>query len=240
MVLWDPGRNILAKTTFSKSDAEWIYQLTHAASVLDRLAALRRSRRPEQAIACRSGSGRVVRAQGARRRCARSRGERTWRWYPLAAVRQRARRRVARSKRARPSRRCRCARQISVELKHAEDPAAARRDRSLVQHDRRRDSNAREVARSGHRSRPRNGARRTFEQRSDRVGCIERLRDGRRKSGDTTRTALRPLRRSARLAGRRDRGARTCRERAIRASPRFSRACWAIRTLSQTSRFCAH
>ncbi|HEY5095870.1 MAG TPA: M1 family metallopeptidase [Candidatus Eremiobacteraceae bacterium] len=39
MVLWDPGRNILAKTTFKKSDEEWIYQLEHAASVLDRLAA---------------------------------------------------------------------------------------------------------------------------------------------------------------------------------------------------------
>jgi aminopeptidase N len=39
MVLWDPGRNILAKTTFTKSDAEWIYQSRHAASVLDRLAA---------------------------------------------------------------------------------------------------------------------------------------------------------------------------------------------------------
>jgi len=39
MVLWDPGRNILARTTFAKSDAEWIYQLTHAESVLDRLAA---------------------------------------------------------------------------------------------------------------------------------------------------------------------------------------------------------
>ncbi|HKW44481.1 MAG TPA: M1 family aminopeptidase [Candidatus Eremiobacteraceae bacterium] len=39
MVLWDPGRNILAKTTFAKSDEEWIYQLTHADSVLDRLAA---------------------------------------------------------------------------------------------------------------------------------------------------------------------------------------------------------
>jgi aminopeptidase N len=39
MVLWDPGRNILAKTTFAKSDAEWIYQLTHAQSVLDRLSA---------------------------------------------------------------------------------------------------------------------------------------------------------------------------------------------------------
>jgi aminopeptidase N len=39
MVLWDPGRNILAKTTFTKSDLEWIYQSTHAASVLDRLAA---------------------------------------------------------------------------------------------------------------------------------------------------------------------------------------------------------
>lgn len=39
MVLWDPGRNIVAKTTFAKSDAEWIYQLSHAESVLDRLAA---------------------------------------------------------------------------------------------------------------------------------------------------------------------------------------------------------
>ncbi len=39
MVLWDPGRNILAKTSFAKSDAEWIYQLTHAESVLDRFAA---------------------------------------------------------------------------------------------------------------------------------------------------------------------------------------------------------
>jgi aminopeptidase N len=39
MVLWDPGRNILARTTFAKSDAEWIYQSTHALSVLDRLAA---------------------------------------------------------------------------------------------------------------------------------------------------------------------------------------------------------
>jgi aminopeptidase N len=39
MVLWDPGRNILAKTTFAKTDTEWIYQLTHAESVLDRLAA---------------------------------------------------------------------------------------------------------------------------------------------------------------------------------------------------------
>jgi aminopeptidase N len=39
MVLWDPGRNILAKTTFTKSVAEWIYQSSHAGSVLDRLSA---------------------------------------------------------------------------------------------------------------------------------------------------------------------------------------------------------
>lgn len=39
MVLWDPGRNILAKATFGKRDAEWIYQSGHADSVLDRLAA---------------------------------------------------------------------------------------------------------------------------------------------------------------------------------------------------------
>jgi aminopeptidase N len=39
MVLWDPGRNILAKTTFTKSDTEWIYQSAHAERVLDRLAA---------------------------------------------------------------------------------------------------------------------------------------------------------------------------------------------------------
>lgn len=39
MVLWDPGRNILSTTIFKKSDEEWIYQLDHASSVLDRLAA---------------------------------------------------------------------------------------------------------------------------------------------------------------------------------------------------------
>ncbi len=39
MVLFDPGKNVLSKVTFRKSTGELIYQMRHAASVLDRLDA---------------------------------------------------------------------------------------------------------------------------------------------------------------------------------------------------------
>jgi len=39
IVLFDPGHNILSKVAFKKSDAELGYQMRHATSVLDRLAA---------------------------------------------------------------------------------------------------------------------------------------------------------------------------------------------------------
>jgi HEAT repeat protein len=39
MVLFDPGHNILSKVTFKKTDAELLYQMKNAPSVLDRLEA---------------------------------------------------------------------------------------------------------------------------------------------------------------------------------------------------------